>query len=148
MPALLKISDAVSLAFHTMGVLAEHADACLSTKDIAEQLLVSEHHLQKVHQRLAKMGLIRAIRGPKGGFQLNKPAEKITLLEIYEAIDGPLTPSQCFLGRPKCSRENCILGQMNDQVNELVMNYFQKVTIDKLNSADLAKIIKKSMKNR
>jgi len=143
MPPLLKISDAVSLAFHTMGVLADHKDVCLSTKEIAEQLLVSEHHLQKVHQRLAKMGLIRAVRGPKGGFQLNKAAEKITLLEIYEAVEGPLIPSQCFLGREKCAREHCVLGQMNDQVNVLVMNYFKKVTVDKLNSAVLAKTMRK-----
>jgi len=134
MQNLLKISDAVSLAFHTLWLLAEREGkgGYLQTPEIAERLAVSEHHLQKVHQRLAKAGFIRAIRGPKGGFCLNRPAKEITLLEIFEAIDGPLEPSRCLLGRAKCRVENCLLGCLVEQVNQLVRTHFERITLDKL----------------
>lgn len=134
MQNLLRISDAVSLAFHTLWLLAEQESKSgyLQTPDIAKRLAVSEHHLQKVHQRLAKAGFIRAIRGPKGGFCLNRPAREITLLEIFEAIDGPLEPSRCLLGRGQCQVENCLLGCLVDQVNQLVRSHFERITLDQL----------------
>jgi Rrf2 family protein len=132
MQNLLNFSDAVNLAFHSMAVLASNKDGYLRTNEIARGLDVSEHHLQKVHQRLAKVGLLKAIRGPKGGFCLNKPADEITLLDVYEAIEGPLHPNQCLLGRPKCEIHSCVLGQMVDQVNDLVEKHLTSITINNL----------------
>lgn len=134
MQNLLRISDAVSLAFHTLWLLAEqeNEEGYLSTPDIADKLAVSEHHLQKVHQRLTKAGFIRAVRGPKGGFCLNRPASEITLLEVFESIDGPMEPSRCLLGRAQCRMENCLLGCLVDQVNQLVRTHFERITLDQL----------------
>ncbi len=102
MSTILNFSDAVSLALHSMGIMAGKKDCFFRTGAIAKQLAVSEHHLQKVHQRLSKAGLLHSARGPKGGFSLNKPAEEITLLEIVEAIEGPFDPSPCFLNKSPC----------------------------------------------
>jgi Rrf2 family protein len=86
---------------------------------MAEALGVSDAHLAKVMQRLARAGLVRSVRGPKGGFALGRPAEKTSLLEIYEAVEGPLTDSNCLLDRPVCDG-NCMLGGLLDTVNRLV----------------------------
>ena len=107
MPNLINFSDAVNLAFHTLGVLASRKGDYIRTNEIAGLLKVSTHHLQKVHQRLTKMGLIQAARGPKGGFSLKKPAQEITLLEVYEAMEGPFSTNQCLLGRPQCEPRTC-----------------------------------------
>ena len=141
MQNLLRISDAVSLAFHTLWLLAERADELHSTPDIAKTLAVSEHHLQKVHQRLTKAGFIRAVRGPKGGFCLNRPADEITLLEVFEAIDGVLDPCRCMLGRAQCRVECCLLGSLVEQVNSLVRTQFQKLTIAQLAQTGLVKVL-------
>ncbi len=132
MQTLFKLSDALALALHTAGVLAAHKDKIIQTQDIAKNLDVSEHHLQKVHQRLTKSGLLRAFRGPKGGFQLNRPAEEITLVEIYEAIEGPLKPNQCVLGREKCLAQGCVVGCMMDKLNNLVVTFLQNTTVAQL----------------
>lgn len=132
MQNLINFSEAVNLAFHTVGILAGSEETYVRTSTIAELLDVSEHHLQKVHQRLAKMGIVRAVRGPKGGFCLNKPANSITLLEIYEAMEGPLHPNRCLLGRPNCQRQNCLLGTMVDQVNAIVLANLRTITVDQL----------------
>jgi Rrf2 family protein len=141
MQNFLRISNAVSLAFHTMWLLAERADRRLNTPDIAKTLDVSEHHLQKVHQRLAKAGFIQAVRGPRGGFRLLRPAEEITLLEVFEAIDGPFNPCHCMLGHPGCRVNGCILGNLVDRVDSLVYDHLRQFTVAELAQTPLSKTV-------
>jgi Rrf2 family protein len=134
MSNLLRISDAASLALHTMVFLAGETDDLVSAHRIAAALCVSENHLAKVCQRLARLGLISAVRGPKGGLRLARPAEKITLMEVYEAMDGPLRPGNCLLGGRPCGRRACILGDLMDTVNREVVRHLSGTTL-----ADLVK---------
>ncbi|HWQ54444.1 MAG TPA: Rrf2 family transcriptional regulator [Bryobacteraceae bacterium] len=62
-------------------------------KTIAEQESIPTHFLAKILQQLARKGLLKSSKGPLGGFQLNVPAENISLLDIVEALDG-LEPYQ------------------------------------------------------
>lgn len=133
MPTVLRISDAASLALHTMGLLAAHKGEVLATPAIAEQLEVSEAHLSKVLQRLSKLDLVTSVRGAKGGFRLDREPTSISLLEVYEAIDGPLRPSACLLGHRSCGGRSCILGDLLGTVNEQVARHFGSRTV-----ADLA----------
>ncbi|MBD3266097.1 Rrf2 family transcriptional regulator [bacterium] len=135
MQNLVNFSDAVSLAFHAVGVMAVEPEKYYRTKEIADMLQVSEHHLQKVHQRLAKMGFIRAVRGPKGGYALNRPPQGIPLLDVFEAIEGPLNPNQCLLGKPKCQKADCALGKMVDHVNAIVKEHLGNLTAQDLASS-------------
>jgi Rrf2 family protein len=129
MPNLLRISDAVSLAMHMMVYLSEFPDRMVSTHEVASALLVSENHLSKVSQRLHKAGLVEASRGPKGGFKLAKPADQITLLNIYEAMEGQAPHDNCLLGRHSCDRAGCIMGGMVESVTHQVLDYFANTTL-------------------
>lgn len=137
MPSILRISEAAALGLHTMAMLAEEPDQRISNHQIAEALHASEHHVPKVLQRLAKGGLVRSARGPKGGFVLAMPAEDITLLDVYECIEGPLRPNYCLLDPPICGGEHCILGGLVVTVTEQFCEYLKKTTL-----ADLAKRIR------
>jgi Rrf2 family protein len=128
MPPLLKISEAASLALHTMALLASQENSTLSTRQAATRLRVSEAHLAKVLQRLSKQGLLTSTRGPKGGFALARPPRDITLLDIYQAAEGPLRPRNCLLDRPVCEG-NCILGGLLGSVDEQVSTYFSQTTL-------------------
>ena len=110
MSSILKISEAAALALHSMVFLAANPDKPVPTKEVASELHISEAHLSKVFQRLAKAGLVKSTRGPKGGFVLAKPREEVSLLDVYESIDGKFTPSTCLFDTPIYSGENCILG--------------------------------------
>jgi Rrf2 family protein len=132
MQNFLRISEAVSLAFHSMGLLASRKNEVLRTSDIAKTLAVSEHHLQKVHHRLAKAGFIQAVRGPKGGFRIDRPAHEITLIEIFQALEGPLDPCACMMGRPSCEVQDCVLGDLVDRVNSLVREHLENCTVEQL----------------
>lgn len=131
--SMLKISDAASLALHTMVLLASQHDRLVSNKEIASVLKVSEAHLSKVLQRLAKIGLVHSIRGPHGGFSLGHPGERITLLQVYEAIEGPLPVScNCLFDRQVCCRNHCILGNLLGNINIQIRDYLHKTTLAQL----------------
>ncbi len=131
MSTLLRISDAASLALHLCAELAKEKDSVISTARIADRLSVSENHLSKVAQRLAKAGFVEAVRGPNGGFKLTKDAGDISLLEIFEAIEGPLRPANCLLKKPACNG-NCILGDLVVNINRQVSDYFKGTTLSQL----------------
>ena len=135
MSSALRISEATSLAMHTMAMLAHGDNGGMTSKDIASVLSVSQAHLQKVLQRLGHSGLVRSERGPKGGFTLARSPERITLLEVYESIEGPLHLGDCLLGRATCARENCVLGGLVASVNGQFSEYLRETTL-----ADLAPV--------
>ena len=124
MSNVLKISEAASLAMHTMAWIASNPDRQASTRQISQALNVSQNHLAKVLQRLVKAGMVRSARGPKGGFSLGVRADGITLLEVYETIEGPLKSVKCLLGTPVCNNGKCIFGgqleAVSNQVKEML----------------------------
>jgi len=120
MKSVLNISEAASLALHSMALLASRQGRPQSVKVLATKIGASEHHLAKVLQRLSHAGLVRARRGPGGGFELALPAGEITLLDVFETIDGPLRPTDCLMGSPECMGEVCILGDLLVSINRTV----------------------------
>jgi len=132
MSSTLKISEAASLALHTTVLLAANPDRLLSTGEIAHTLGVSEAHLAKVLQRLAHVGLVKSIRGPKGGFKLGRAGEKIALLDVYQAIEGPLGSGTCLLGKRVCRGKSCVLGGLLGAVNKQVRDYLSKTKLSEL----------------
>jgi Rrf2 family protein len=125
MSSILKISEAAAIALHTMVLLSANRGGLYSTRKIASILEVSEHHLAKVLQRLVRAGMIRSIRGPRGGFVMAKKADEILLLDIYEAIDGPLEPDNCLMIKPSCGGSHCLLGDLLVSVNNQVRSYLR-----------------------
>ena len=123
MSSVLKISEAASLALHSMALLAANPEQSIPTRKIAARFHVSEAHLSKVLQRLTKAGLVTSIRGPKGGFLISKPTDEITLLDVYESMEGPLVPCKCLLGTPVCGDKGCILGGLLETVDKQIRDY-------------------------
>ena len=134
MSHVLKVSEAASLAMHAAVMLAANSDRLTSNAEAAATLEVSEAHLSKVFQRLAHAGLVRAVRGPKGGFALTRPAGRVTLLEVYEAIEGKLMPVSCLLGKRVCDGRNCILGNLLDRTNRMVREHLAGTRLSDLTS--------------
>ena len=136
MADIVKISDATALAMHSMVQLAidykqeQHA----TTAGISEQFGASRHHLAKVHQRLSKAGLIKSSRGPAGGIALARDPATITLLDIYEVMEGPMADNSCLFGHSGCPRCNCVLADFLPRMTAEAKNYFKNTTINDLAS--------------
>mgnify|MGYP003702687637 FL=1 len=132
MANVLRISEAATLALHTLALLSSRPGEILSTHKIAARLEASEAHLAKVLQRLARMGLVRSIRGARGGFVLGRDPAEVTLLEAYEAIDGPLRPSTCLMGHKVCRDRGCILGGLLEEINRDVRQHLSSQRLSEL----------------
>jgi len=65
---------------------------------------IPESFLRKISAQLAKARLITTQRGVGGGLSLARPAEEITLLDVMEAIEGPLSLNKCLINPRVCSR--------------------------------------------
>jgi len=118
MSGAVKISEAASLALHAMVLMAAIPERFLPAKEIAATFKISSAHLAKVMQRLVRAGLVSSSRGPAGGFTLARPSQEITLLEIYEAIEGALSQEGCLLAKEVCPGSACLLGDIICDVNE------------------------------
>ena len=129
MANIIHISDAASIAIHTMAVLAGDSKTVMRTAQIAEALDVSEAHLAKVLQRLTKAGMVTSERGPKGGFLAAKNADSITLLDIYELIDGPLTEPRCLLNLPVCRGQKCMFGDVLHNTHRKIRQLLDKTKL-------------------
>ncbi len=103
-----------------MVVLAANQNRKVSAREIASQFGLSSAHLAKVMQRLAKAGLVTSSRGPAGGFALASPAADITLLAIYQAVDGDPQTHGCLLSEAICPGGACLLGDTIEKVNAQV----------------------------
>ena len=128
MSHLLKLSEAASMALHTAAILSARPGELVSTRTLASILGGSEAHLSKVLQRLVKGGLVKSVRGPRGGFTLARDPGEITLLEVYELMEGPLTPTACLLGEPICGGE-CLLGGLLADVDIRAKEYLSNKTL-------------------
>lgn len=130
-----RISEAATMALHTMVFLAAHNDRLYSTKEMATLHGVSEAHLSKVLQRLARVGLVTSVRGPKGGFSLGRPADEVKFLEVYESIDGPLIDTTCLLGTPVCTNGRCIMCDVVKNINREIKTYLSGTSVADVVSA-------------
>ena len=128
MSHLIKISEAASMALHSMVLMAARGGRPASTRDLASVMGGSEAHLSKVLQRLAKAGLVVSGRGPRGGFCLARDPGKITLREVYESMEGPLEEARCLLEKPICGG-NCILGGLLSEVDRKAGEYMSQKTL-------------------
>jgi Rrf2 family protein len=94
--ASVKLSQGVEWGLHcaTLLVLAP-AGASIGRAAMARHYGLPEAYLAKHLQAMAKAGVLRATSGPKGGYQLARPADQITVLDIVEAIEGAAKPFLC-----------------------------------------------------
>jgi Rrf2 family protein len=129
---MLKISEAASMGLHIMALLAADPEKLLCVREAASCLEVSEAHLAKVMQRLAKAGLVESIRGPRGGFLLAQAPKDITLLDVYEAIEGPVVVRNCLFSTRLCDGERCIFGGMLSSVDMQVKQYLAETKLSQI----------------
>ena len=88
----MKLSRSTGYAVLAVGYIAQRrGQSIVLSQDIAEAYDIPLEYLLKILQQLVRADILRSKRGPRGGFSLAKPTTKITLLEILEAVDGPMT---------------------------------------------------------
>lgn len=100
---------------------------------IAAEMCIPRSFLAKILQRLARAAIVKSFRGVKGGFQLNRPPAEISLLDVIEAIEGPVAMNRCTLDPQRCDfSSTCTVHPVWKNLQELVVDYLGKTTFDTL----------------
>lgn len=129
MKSLVNVSEGAYLALHGLAYIAQKIPARVSVKKLAEILHASEAHLAKVFQKLSKAELVKSVRGPAGGFELNRPAEEITFLNIYETIEGEVKLGGCPFGKIHCAFSTCIFNQELNRISQDIYDTFKNMKL-------------------
>jgi Rrf2 family protein len=139
---MLRINRKTDYAIRVMLALAKHGqDVRVSTQQIQEEMQVPHAFLQRIIADLARRKMILTYPGPNGGLQLANSIDSVTLLDVYEAIEGPLLISPCLEGPDECSLERgCPVRPRWGHMQNLVAHELASVTLAQL--ADEAAQIK------
>ncbi|MDG5813948.1 Rrf2 family transcriptional regulator [Chitinispirillales bacterium ANBcel5] len=123
---LIRTTTAFTIGMHAMAMVARNHPRKMSIGKIASLCNVSEAHLAKVVQTLARSGIVKGERGPSGGIVLKKPADSISLLDIWVAIEGGASDEGCPFKIASCTHGLCALGcafkEHNQQMEEVMRN--------------------------
>jgi Rrf2 family protein len=123
-------------ALRAMINLASHyGNEPVSTKTIAAEEEISYQLACKLMQRLQKAKLVTSCMGAKGGFRLNREPSKISLLEVIDAIQGPISLNRCLLGTNACQKQkNCSVKSKLAGLQDSINGYLTGITLDELSS--------------
>jgi FeS assembly SUF system regulator len=104
---LSKKADYALMAMKHLAVKTESggpSSSSTSAREIAEQYDIPIELMAKVLQRLARSGLLTSHQGTRGGYTLSKPTAAISVADIIQAIDGPLTVTACSTEDEQCEQ--------------------------------------------
>ncbi len=102
---MLRLSKKADYALIAMKHLAIRPDAAsASAREIAEQYDIPVELMAKVLQRLARRGLVTSHQGTRGGYRLARAASIISVADVIQAIDGPLTVTACSTEAENCEQ--------------------------------------------
>ena len=130
MGTILAMPEVLSLAMHSLVLLAKEDGKVMKSEEIAEAIGCSHPNLVRSLQMLKKAGVLKSEKGPGGGYSLARRADAITLLEIHEATFGPLYSPGC--GLRGCRIEGCDLAWFSDHITEVFRQHFSRRTLAEL----------------
>ena len=99
-------------------------------RDIAKSQQISEKYISRLVIALRKAGMIRSVRGVNGGFHLAMKPEDITLLDVIEVMEGPLSIVDCVSMPKRCRlSDNCAPREVWSKLNEDIRDLMRSTTL-------------------
>lgn len=130
----MKLSTKGRYATRAMLDLALHfGEGPILVKDISNRQEVSDRYLEQILTPLKAGGLVRVVRGARGGFALAKPPSQIKLLEIIQLVEGSTAPVDCVDDLHICARSgNCVTREVWIELKQAIDNVLESMTLEDL----------------
>jgi Rrf2 family protein len=137
---MLRLSKKADYALIAMKHLACKAGApSTSAREIAEQYDIPIELLAKVLQRLVRTGLLVSTQGTRGGYTLSRPPKSISIADVIQAIDGPLTVTACSTENNDCEQySKCSVRDPLWQIRERIVSALGTVTLSEMAADQVA----------
>ncbi|MBE6746426.1 MAG: Rrf2 family transcriptional regulator [Ruminococcaceae bacterium] len=105
----------------------------VSIKDIAERGNLSDKYLEQIINLLSKYGLVKSVRGARGGYLLTKEPDKITVEDILMATEGSLAPVACAENNDSCEKFcDCATSVIWAEIYTAVVGVVRNITLEDL----------------
>jgi Rrf2 family protein len=130
----MKISTKIRYGVRAMVELASgYGKGPIELKEIARREEISLKYLEQVFIPLRTAGLVKSIRGSKGGYSLAKSPSEIYLSEIVEVLEGPIEIVDCLRDSKHCRKaSHCVTREVWREVSQAIQNILSSITLEEL----------------
>ena len=127
----MKLSSRSRYGFRAILELAiEYGNGPLQIKTIAEREGISNKYLEQLVAMLKSAGLVRSVRGPRGGYILARPPADIKLDELFVTLEGPLVDVECLEDHDYCQRcADCTTRSLWQELQGAMMSVLKSKTL-------------------
>jgi len=111
--------------------MARHGEGrALAIHEIADEQGISAKYLEAIFATLRSAGLVRSTPGPQGGYHLGRPADQITLRDLYECLEGTQGFVPCTADRKACGRSaDCVMQEVWADYLHSSLRYLEGITL-------------------
>jgi FeS assembly SUF system regulator len=135
---MLRMSKLTDYGTVVMTYLAKEKDRLHAVSEIAGQTRVSAPTVSKILKRLVREGLVVSHRGAKGGYSLARPPARISMVEIIDALEGPVGLTECGSSPGLCVQESlCSIRANWQRINGAVRQALASVTLAEMAEPEL-----------
>ncbi len=117
------------IAYHSGGLPTQ-------IKEISKRQEITPRYLEQIFQKLKRAGIVKSIRGPKGGYFLARKPDKIAVSDIIRAMEESMEPVFCARpgrGRKKCRREShCVAQVVWREAGQRMTGYLDSISIENM----------------
>jgi Rrf2 family transcriptional regulator, cysteine metabolism repressor len=132
----MKLSRTACYAIHAVTYMASQGpDQIVIGHRAAKVLSIPEGFLLRILVALSRARILWSVKGPNGGYRLGRPAREITLLDVVEAVEGPLRGVVLFTPGDEASGVDRKLEEVFEKATDTVRKQLQKVRISDLVNA-------------
>ncbi|MEM1195351.1 MAG: SUF system Fe-S cluster assembly regulator [Pseudomonadota bacterium] len=136
----MRLSNLADYAVITMSQAATHCgDGRVSAAELAGETGLPVPTVQRLVSKLTAAGLLRSVRGAKGGLQLGRPAAAVTVADIVEAVEGPIALTACVEDAACCEfGSDCHMKSHWPIINSALRGALAQITLETLRPASHA----------
>jgi Rrf2 family transcriptional regulator, cysteine metabolism repressor len=141
----MKLSTKIRYGARAMLELAAHyGEGPVELCEVARREGISAKYLEQLITPLRTAGLVRSVRGSKGGYSLARPPSEIHLKDVVESLEGSLSLVECLRDPRHCQRSSlCVTRDIWNEVSQAITRVFDSITLEEM----LRRRIEKEGKN-
>jgi len=130
----MKISTKIRYGARAMLELASHyGEGPIELKEIAKEENISLKYLEQVIIPLRTAGLVKSVRGSKGGYSLAKPPSEVCLKDVVEVLEGTINLVDCLQDPNSCARAPfCVTRDIWSEISESICRIFHSITLEEM----------------
>ncbi|MFP4466211.1 MAG: RrF2 family transcriptional regulator [Candidatus Goldiibacteriota bacterium] len=105
----------------------------VSIKTICGKEKISNRYLENIFVSLRKAGILKSLKGEKGGFMMAREPSLISVFDVLNAVENEMAPSKCVLNIKVCENSStCGMRTVWTDLNEIIQSHLEKITLDKI----------------